>query len=99
MIVSLEKLRMYGVKTSFSYALSEFKSRTTTRHLRGSYNQQGEDLVIDELLGHRSNCFYVDIGAGDPLRFNNTKRFCKRGWTGINIEPSPRLYLRLENDQ
>ena len=48
MIAFLEKLRMYGVKTSVSYAISEFKNRTITRYLKSSYSQNGEDLVIDE---------------------------------------------------
>ena len=99
MIAFLEKLRMYGVKTSVSYAMSEFKNRTITRYLNGSYSQNGEDLVIDELLGHKHNGYYLDVGAGDPLRFNNTKRFYKRGWTGINIEPNSRLFLKLKDDR
>lgn len=54
-----------------------------------SFAQEGEDLIIAELLGPRQNGFYVDIGAYDPTRFSNTRYFYDRGWNGINIEPSP----------
>ena len=39
--------------------------------------------------------FYIDIGANDPKKFNNTYRFYQRGWTGINIEPNPALFERI----
>lgn len=45
-------------------------------------------MIIDSLLGYKKNGFYVDVGAYDPHRFSNTKRFYKKGWRGINIEPN-----------
>ncbi len=54
-----------------------------------SFSQYTEDLVIDGILSGQKKGFYVDIGANDPDEINNTKRFHQRGWTGINIEPSP----------
>jgi FkbM family methyltransferase len=33
--------------------------------------------------------FYVDIGAHHPVRFSNTWMFYKKGWRGINIDPTP----------
>ena len=95
----LEKLRMYDLRTTFSYAASEIKSRTVTRYLKGSYSQTGEDLVIDRLLGAKETGFYVDVGAGDPVRFNNTRRFYRRGWNGINIEPNIECFRRLRADR
>lgn len=52
-----------------------------------TYSQCQEDLVLDALLQPRSQGFYVDIGANHPEILSNTKRFYKKGWTGINIEP------------
>ena len=95
----LEKLRMYDLRTTFSYAASEIKNRTVTRYLKGSYSQTGEDLVIDDLLGGKENGFYVDVGAGDPVRFNNTQRFYRRGWNGINIEPNIERFRRFRADR
>src|SRR5437870_1295595 len=54
-----------------------------------SFSQEGEDLRADELLGRPSSGFYVDVGALHPVRFSNTYRFYRRGWSGVNIEPSP----------
>lgn len=36
----------------------------------------------------------MDVGAYDPTRFSNTKRFYKRGWRGINIEPDYNNYTK-----
>lgn len=59
------------------------------RIFQNSYSQWGEDLIIDNLLGRKKKGVYIDIGAYDPTRFSNTKRFYLRGWRGINIEPDP----------
>ena len=66
------------------------------RLVRHSYSQQGEDIVIDTLLGNKKSGFYVDVWAHDPVRFSNTKRFYDRGWKGINIEPNPLLINKFE---
>ena len=39
---------------------------------------------------------YIDIGAGDPDELSVSKAFYQRGWTGINIEPAPVPFQRLE---
>lgn len=54
-----------------------------------SYSQYNEDLYIDKLLGFKETGFYIDIGAYDPEKLNNTKLFSERGWKGINIDPNP----------
>lgn len=54
-----------------------------------SYAQEGEDLIVDRLLGHKNNGFYVDIGAHHPYRFSNTYFFYKKGWRGINVDAMP----------
>lgn len=57
--------------------------------LNNSFSQCGEDLIIERLLNSKKNGFYVDVGAYDPERFSNTKRFYLKGWKGVNIEPNP----------
>lgn len=84
----LEKFKIYGPKKFLSYGGFEMKNKLIMQLLRNSYSQKGEDLIIDRLLGHKKNGFYVDVGAYDPHRFSNTKRFYKKGWRGINIEPN-----------
>ena len=58
-------------------------------YCRETYSQEGEDLVLRELVKHIKNGFYVDIGAYHPMKYSNTYYFYKRGWRGINIEPMP----------
>ncbi len=33
--------------------------------------------------------FFVDVGAHHPVRYSNTYYLYKKGWKGINIEPTP----------
>ncbi len=56
-----------------------------------SYSQEGEDMILKALYQSRKNYkgFFVDVGAHHPVRFSNTYNFYKKGWKGINIEPSP----------
>jgi FkbM family methyltransferase len=56
-----------------------------------SYSQDGEDMILKTLFEQKKNYkgFFVDVGAHHPVRFSNTKYFYKRGWNGINIEPTP----------
>lgn len=66
-----------------------------------SYSQAREDVYVDRLL-RKDKGFYVDIGANDPVKLNNTYRFYRKGWRGINVEPDVSHYNRLtavrEND-
>jgi len=53
-----------------------------------THSQCGEDLIIEALIPHKKNGFYVDVGANHPSKFNNTLLFYRKGWSGINIEPN-----------
>ncbi|MDM0122285.1 FkbM family methyltransferase [Variovorax arabinosiphilus] len=44
--------------------------------------------------GHQG--FYIDIGAADPVYLSVTKHFYDAGWQGINVEPLPRFFARIE---
>lgn len=73
--------------------------RTIARHVRQgllvaphgriSFAQEGEDLLLERLVGNRNDGFYVDVGAHHPTRFSNTYLLYKRGWRGINIDAAP----------
>lgn len=54
-----------------------------------SYSQCGEDLIVDFVLSWMgiSEISYLDLGANDPFRFNNTYRFYDKGYTGVLVEP------------
>lgn len=60
-----------------------------TRFHTKSYAQQGEDLILREMLAYAQSGFYVDVGAHHPFRFSNTYLFYKQGWRGINIDAMP----------
>ncbi|MAJ97587.1 MAG: methyltransferase [Parcubacteria group bacterium] len=60
------------------------------------YGQYAEDLILDRVTGYKQTGFYVDIGANDPVHFNNTKKFYDQGWCGINVDPNPSCHEALE---
>lgn len=54
------------------------------------YSQCGQDQLIDELLCHRRNGVFVDVGAADGETNSNTLFFEQnRDWHGLLIEPHP----------
>jgi FkbM family methyltransferase len=56
-----------------------------------SYSQDGEDVVFMSLIEQKKQYkgYFVDVGAHHPVRFSNTWALYKRGWRGINIDPTP----------
>ncbi len=47
-----------------------------------SYSSLKEDNILDWLIGYKEKGTYIDIGAYDPDRINNTKLFYQRGLAG-----------------
>ena len=86
------KYKIYGWRKFLEFVFIDIKNKIFMEFIKGSYSQKGEDLVIDKLLNYRKSGFYVDVGANDPDRFSNTKKFYKKGWMGINIEPDKKNY-------
>ncbi len=86
------KFKIYGWRKFLGFVLIDIRNKVIMEFIKQSYSQKGEDLIIDRLLGYRKKGFYVDVGANDPDRFSNTKKFYKRGWKGINIEPDKKNY-------
>ncbi|KKQ75910.1 MAG: hypothetical protein US96_C0002G0023 [Candidatus Woesebacteria bacterium GW2011_GWB1_38_5b] len=80
-------LNKYGLSGFTQFVLAEARV-IRLRHVENSYSQLREDLIIDKLLNYPAKGLYLDVGANDPIRFNNTHRFYKRGWSGINIDPN-----------
>lgn len=64
---------------------------------RLAYSQEGEDLLLLELLNDRSTGHYVDIGAYDPFIYSNTCLFYQRGWRGLNIDATPGSMIRFNH--
>ena len=62
-----------------------------------SYSQLGEDMVVRHVfrklgIAHPT---YIDIGANDPLRFNNTALLYETGSRGVTIEPDPAVFKEI----
>lgn len=66
-------------------------------HVRLSYSQDGEDMLLRRIFEGRRTGFYVDVGAHHPYRFSNTFHFHRKGWRGVNIDADPQAieYFRL----
>ena len=66
---------------------------------RRSFAQQGEDLILYNLLCHDLQLqapSYLDIGAGDPVLSNNTYVLYLTGSRGVLVEPNPVLVRKLK---
>jgi FkbM family methyltransferase len=61
-----------------------------------SYAQNFEDVMLWRALKHIDRGFYIDVGANDPDQDSVTKAFYEVGWRGINVEPTPQWFERLE---
>jgi len=61
-----------------------------------SYAQNFEDVMLWRALKHIDRGFYIDVGANDPDQDSVTKAFYELGWRGINVEPAPQWFERLE---
>ncbi len=65
---------------------------------RLSFSQQGEDLILFNLLRDVLKLpapRYLDIGAGDPVLGNNTYLLYNTGGHGVLVEPNPTLVEKL----
>ena len=65
------------------------------------YSQgQEEAIILKEVarLGIVSGRF-LDIGAYDGLKFSNTARLVELRWTGVLVEPSPSVFVKLMSNR
>ncbi len=60
-----------------------------------SYAANHEDVRLARVLTE-PNGLYLDIGAHHPVDGSVTKHFFDRGWRGVHVEPSARLFARFE---
>jgi|ETNvirnome_6_100_1030635.scaffolds.fasta_scaffold01388_6 FkbM family methyltransferase len=64
------------------------------------YSQFGQDkFIYEEVLNKQEKGFFVDIGASEPVRQNNTIFFERLGWKGIVIEPVKEVYDNLVKER
>lgn len=58
-----------------------------------SYSQNGEDILIKTIFDIRkiNQISYLDIGANDPVKLNNTYLFYRSKSRGVNVDANPNL--------
>lgn len=56
-----------------------------------SYAQRFEDFHLWRCFDGKTNGFYIDIGAGNPVYDNVSFAFYLAGWRGVCVEPNPAL--------
>lgn len=68
--------------------------------LEGGQAAYGQDRMFVELLEHKRNGVFVDLGANDGVTISNTV-FLERelGWTGVAVEPIPSVFERLREER
>jgi FkbM family methyltransferase len=64
-----------------------------------SYAQNAEDVLLNRLFPGIDDGFYVDVGANHPTLHSVTRHFYDRGWSGVNVEPVPRVCDLLRADR
>ena len=62
-----------------------------------SFAQAGEDLAAHFTFGYLgiSDVSYLDVGAYDPIRINNTYFFYLKGSRGVLVEPNVEMCKKL----
>lgn len=64
-----------------------------------SYAQNREDIILLGFFPDLKKGFYVDVGANHPVDDSVTMLFYKKGWSGINIEPSISMHKLLSQER
>jgi FkbM family methyltransferase len=56
-----------------------------------SYSQFGEDVMVNYYFEQNgiNKGTYIDVGAYHPVYMSNTYRLYTKGWSGLNIDPTP----------
>jgi FkbM family methyltransferase len=62
---------------------------------RISFAQNGEDIVLLRVFGHRPTGRWIDVGANHPINDSVTKNFSDLGWCGLNVEPVESFHREL----
>lgn len=63
------------------------------------YGQNGEDFLLWEILGDKTDGFFIDIGAFDGIHLSNSYSFELEGWDGICVEAHPEYFQLLEKNR
>lgn len=60
-----------------------------------SFAQNREDIIAWDYFGHKTDGFFVEVGANHPTELSQTWFLEQHGWKGILVEPLPACCERL----
>jgi FkbM family methyltransferase len=81
----------FGLINSIRFLCSTILRKIFDPYAIYSYSQTGEDRIIEAILGHPQNKFFVDVGCNHPQWLSNTFALYKKGWRGINIDGNEKI--------
>ena len=62
------------------------------------YSQYGQALILEQLIATDTPSVLVDIGANDGVCGSNSRALLEKGWTGVLVEPLPRVFEKLKRN-
>ena len=85
----------------FLYRGLRFVKSKIGNDFKKSYSQCGEDLIVRYIFDilKIASPSYLDIGAHHPTYLNNTYLFYQTGSKGVNVEPDPNLFLKINQER
>ena len=64
------------------------------------YSQFDQDKWLHQnIFPNKTKGYFVDIGAYDGVHCSNTKFFEDQGWSGVCVEPLPRVFKTLQKNR
>ncbi len=63
------------------------------------YSQNGEDFLVEKLLGIDRKGSYLEVGCLDGMHFSNTFHFYQKGWRGVCVEAHADFYPLLTQNR
>jgi Methyltransferase FkbM domain len=88
----------FAVGVPLGYVASDQLRAPDPEGGRQSFAQGGEDIAADfffQYVGLSSGVAYLDIGAYDPVKINNTYFFYRKGNKGVLVEPNVTMCEKL----
>jgi hypothetical protein len=86
MILEMRNIKLLILKSKLSLISQLIWNLRLSMRGKRFYGQTGEDAILQLLLTEKKG-FYLDIGAGSPVKASNTFYFYRKGWAGLAIDP------------
>ena len=60
------------------------------------FSQNAEEIIILQYFADKPVGKFLDIGAYHVTKFSNTRALYEKGWSGILVEPAPKLFEAIQ---